>query len=126
MKRLWIGLGVLAVLLAMGLWVSAAMEWTHVVMVQQLQQASRAAMAEDWPAALEAAQQAQGHWNKHRRWIAAFADHTPMDEIEGSFAEMEVYAQDREKQHFAATCARLAQLAEAMGESHAVSWWNLL
>lgn len=126
MKRLWIGLGVLAALLTMGIWVSAAMEHAHAGMAQQLQQASGAAMAEDWPAALEAARQAHDSWKKQRHWIAAFADHTPMDEIEGLFAEMEVYARTGEKQHFAAICAHLAQLAEAMGESHAVSWWNLL
>ena len=126
MKRLWIGVGVLLVLLVLGIVVSGVMDAIHAPMAEQLQQAAQAAMAEDWPAALKAAARAQKNWKAQQRLVAAFADHTPMDEIEGLFAEMEIYAQAREKQHFAATCARLAQLAEAMGESHRVSWWNLL
>lgn len=126
MKRLWIGIIVLAVLLILGGAVSWAMDAIHISMAENLQQAAEAAMAEDWGAALQCAEKARESWKDHQHFVAAFADHTPMDELEGLFAELEIYAQAREQAHFAATCAHLAQLAQAMAESHSPTWWNFL
>ena len=126
MKRVWIGVAVLAVLLVAGTVIAWGMNAIHQPIARQLQQAGAAAMAEDWDTALREAAAARDAWNCGWRMTAAFADHTPMDEIDGLFAELEIYAQAREKEHFAATCAHLAQLAEAMAESHSPTWWNFL
>ena len=126
MKRLQIGIGVLLVLLISGITVSWFMANMHRPLARQLQQAAQAAMAEDWPSALAQAGNARQSWVDRQHLVAAFADHTPMDALEGLFAELEIYAQAREKEHFAATCVQLAQLAEAMADSHSPTWWNLL
>lgn len=126
MNRLRIGILVLAALLILGVAVTWAMEAIHAPMTKHLQQAAQAAMKEDWTSALRYAGEAKQNWKQRQRFIAAFADHTPMDELEGLFAELEIYAQAREKEHFAATCAHLAQLTQAMAESHSPTWWNLL
>ena len=126
MKRLWIGTGVLTVLLVLGIAINIFMNTVHIPIGEQLQQAAQAAMAENWPEAQRLSSQARERWKTRQHWVAAFADHTPMDEMEGLFAEMEVYAQYEETQHFAAICAHLAQLSEAMCQSHSIFWWNLL
>lgn len=126
MNRLWIGILVLAVLLALGGAVSWAMDAIHTPMAENLQQAAEAAMAEDWGTALRCAEKARVSWKDRQRFIAAFADHTPMDELEGLFAELEIYARAREQEHFSATCTHLAQLVQAMAESHSPTWWNFL
>ena len=53
------------------------------------------------------------------------ANHTPMEEIDALFAEVEVYAAAREETDFAAGCAALSRKMEAMGQAHGASWWNL-
>ncbi len=126
MKRFWIGVGVLCMLLALGGGVAWGMEAIHDPLVTQLQQAQAAAAAEDWATATALSQSALQRWQTWHRFTAAFADHAPMDEIDSLFAELQVYAQARNEDHFAALCAQLAQLAHAMAESHSPNWWNLL
>ena len=58
-------------------------------------------------------------------WGTCFADHTPMEEIDALFAQVEVYAAAREETDFAAGCAALSRKVEAMGLAHGASWWNL-
>ena len=126
MRRFWIGVIVLGVLLVAGAVIAWGMDAVHQPIARQLQQAGTAAMAEDWDTALQDAAAARERWKRCWRFTAAFADHTPMDEVDGLFAELDIYAQSREQEHFAATCAHLAKLAEAMAESHSATWWNLL
>ena len=126
MKGFFIGVAVLAILLVTGAVIAWGMDAIHQPIAQQLQQAEQAALAEDWDTALREAAAARDAWDSGWRITAAFADHTPMDDIDGLFAELEIYAKAREKDHFAATCAHLAQLAEAMAKSHSPTWWNLL
>jgi hypothetical protein len=49
-----------------------------------------------------------------------------MEEMELSFARMELYAKAGETLAFASVCVELARQMEAMGEAHAIRWWNLL
>ncbi len=46
--------------------------------------------------------QAREAWGRSRHLGACFADHTPMEEIDALFAEVEVYAAAREETDFAA------------------------
>ncbi len=126
MKRFWIGVVILAVLLSGSFAISATMESIHRPIATQLEQAAQKALEDDWPAALELARQANDRWEKYHRFTAAFADHTPMDEMDTLLEELQVYAQTRENPHFSATCAHLCFMATAIAESHLLCWWNLL
>ena len=126
MGRFWFGLVTLLVLLALGLWVATAMNAVHQPMADLLERAAEAALEEDWATAEGLAMQAKGSWERHWRLTAAVADHSPMDELDGLFAQLPVFIREREVTHFASTCAQLAQLAQAMGDAHSLSWWNLL
>ncbi len=126
MKRLWIGISILALLLVCSYLIHASMAHIHTPIAQTLEQAANAALKEDWATAEQLAHTAAARWSRYHRFTAAFADHTPMDELDGLFAQLPVYAQQRENPHFSATCKQLSFLAAAMAESHRLSWWNLL
>lgn len=126
MKRFWIGISILAVLLVSGWLVQRGMDAIHRPIADDLEQAAQAALDEDWETALSLAQRAHARWEKYHHFTAAFADHNPMDDLDGLFAELEIFAQEREMPHFAAVCLHLQQLADAMAESHGINWWNLL
>ena len=126
MKRLILGITVLSLLLAMGIAVSVLFHIAHRPSSHALSQAAQAAQAEDWATAHASFASAQTRWHRYHPFSAAFADHAPMDEIDSTFAQLAVYAQQEDSRQFAALCARLAELVEAMADSHRLAWWTLL
>ena len=126
MKRIWIGLGLLIALLAAGIWVAESMEDIHNPCASDLRRASALALEEDWSKAEALTKRARDSWEKKWHTTASFADHEPMDEIDGMFAELKVYAKVKDEVAYSGTCAHLAELMEAMGHAHAFNWWNLL
>lgn len=126
MKRFWIGVGLLGVLLVAGIWVMVATNRIQMPISDLLAEAAEECLEGDFTEGIQLARQAQLQWRQHWQAIAAGANHQPMDEIDGLFAQMEVYARERQTMAFASCCARLSELVEAMGESHSLKWWNLL
>ena len=69
---------------------------------------------------------ARAQWEKGRPLRAVLGDHTPMEEIDDLFAELKIYGAAGEKTEFARTCSALSSRVQAMGEAHALHWWNVL
>ena len=109
MKRLWVGIILLLILLAGTMAVTVAMDHIYAPMVEALEAGD-----------LEAAEERYGRW---RDLTAAFADHGPMEEMDSLFARAEVCGDAQERK---ALCAELAQRARAMSNAHSPTWWNLL
>lgn len=126
MKRIWLGLGILTLFLALGIWSSYGMNTLHTPLAHNLESAAKSALSGDFDAGKEKAQKAKEQWEKQWNPSAILADHTPMDEIDGHFARMEVYAQTENTEAFAATCQQLAKLITATAEAHSFTWWNIL
>ena len=126
MKRLWVGVGLLLFLLGIGVFTAVSMRRVHAPVSELLAQASQAAMEEDWESAASLSGEAESKWQNHWRATASVADHEPMEEIDSLFAELKVYLQTREDVHFAACCQNLSKLTKAVGEAHAINWWNLM
>ena len=125
-KRFYQGIGLLAILLALSVFVTWGMNRLHTPAEQQLQEASRLALQGDTQQALSLARQAHAHWEDTRTLTAAVADHSPMDDVDVLFSEMEVYAAAEEIPHFAACCLQLSDLLRSMYEAHSFTWWNVL
>lgn len=125
-RRFWLGVGILTVFLALGLWVTKSMSNVHEPVAQALEQAAQAALDGDLQTGISLADTAKNTWQAHWNGTAAVADHEPMEQIDGLFAQLETYATAGESANFAAYCARLSQLIEAMGDAHDLNWWNLL
>ncbi len=125
-KRFWLGVGVLAVLLAVSITVTAAMKAIHEPAAEEFRQAARIALEGDLPTAAARGRHARDRWQKNRKFTACVADHAPMDTVEDLLAEMEVFAEAEDPEHFAAACARLAAAVKAMSDAHSPAWWNML
>ena len=126
MARFWIGVGLLALFLGLGLWVTAEMDRVCAPMADTLSQAAEEALQGNVEKARDLMDMAKGRWERYRKAVASVADHAPMDEIEGLFAKAGAYAKGNRAVELAAVCARLSELVEAMGEAHGLGWWNLL
>ena len=126
MKRFWIGLGVLAVILALGILLNLWMGKLHSDLARQLDRAGTLAQEEQWEQAGQVARQAYARWQERRHLLAAVVDHEPLEEMERLFSQLWVYRQRHWVTEFAATGLQLARQAEAIGDSHILAWWNLL
>lgn len=126
MKRIWIGVGLLAVLLAGGLWIAGAMENAHEPGASDLRRASELALDGDWLKAEALVERARESWEEKWRITASFSDHEPMDTIDGVFAQLKIYARAQDTVSYAAACADLAEQLRSMSQAHALNWWNLM
>ena len=126
MKRLWIGVGFLVVMLTLAIFLTALFDRIHTPLSEDLQKAADLAMVQDWEKATALTRQARADWLEHRELIAAVADHEPLEKMEYLLGELEVYAQMRRTADFSAVCVELAALADAMLESQSLTWWNFL
>ena len=126
MRRIWIGIILLGVLLAGGLWISDFMAQNHSPMAQDLHRAGELAEMDQWELAQAYARRAQDRWEEKWPVTASVADHEPMDEIDALFAQLEIFSQSRDATAYRAVCAHLGSLLEAISQSHSITWWNLM
>lgn len=126
MGRLWIGIGILFIMLAMAiglLWGSRVFfeDFSH-----NLEQAGQLALSGNWASAGEKAAKSRAQWEKYRHFWSAFTDHAPMEQMQELFSWLEVYGQKQLEVDYATVCNSLVQVAEAIDESHSLKWWSVL
>lgn len=125
-RRFYLGLGILVLFLGLGLFVSFGLARIHEPVAESFSYAARQALDGNLSEGIELAQRAEDRWQRFRKATASVADHTPMDEIESLIAEMEVFAQAQDAEHFAACCAQLARMVQSVAEAHDPGWENIL
>ena len=125
MIRSWIGFILLVVLLLGCLLVTKTMVDIHDPLESRLIQAGQAAMEGSWAHAQELFRQAEEDWEEHAHFRGCFADHTPVEEIDASFAMLRTYCAARDAVTFAGGCRSLARQVAAVGEAHELVFWNL-
>lgn len=123
MKRLWLGVGLLLALLALGIAATVTMGRICAPVGQTLTRAGEAARVGELEQAEKLCRQAKARWETYRTLSAAVTDHAPMEEIDGMFAALSVC---RDETCYAEYCARLTAMVEAVAEAQAVNWWNIL
>ena len=126
MIRSWIGFVLLVVLLLGCLLVTKTMVDIHDPLESRLIQAGQAATEGSWAQAQKLFRQAEEDWEEHAHFRGCFADHTPVEEIDASFAMLRTYCAARDAVTFAGGCRSLARQVAAVGEAHELTWWNLL
>ena len=124
-KHFYWGLGILLVLLCLCLAIGWGMRATHTKTMEQLEQAAQLALEEQEAPAFILARQAHSHWEQTRNLTAMVADHSPMDEVDMLFEEMETYAKAKELPHFAACCNQLRSQLQSIYEAHLGTIWNI-
>ena len=126
MGRGWFGFGVLIVFLVLCFIAGIAMDNAHTPTEQLLQQAAEKTLSGDFDGGISLGLQAKSRWDRHWNGTATVADHSPMDEVDALFAEMEIYARAGEQPHFAACCKQLASRIHSFADVHRFIWWNML
>lgn len=123
MRRLWVGVVSLLVLLIIGSVLTTVFSAIHSPLSETLEQAAVWAESGDLTKAKLAVADAQEQWMACRNFSAAILDHRLLEEMEELFAQLRFAQQPDE---IAALCARLASRASEMAESQSITWWNLL
>ncbi len=126
MNRLWIGIGILVILLAMGIGMLCISRNFYEEFADGLEQAGELALAGNWSAAGEKAAQSKEKWERYRRFWSSFSDHEPVEQMQALFSQLELYKERQREVDFAAVCRNLVHLAEAIDESHSLRWWSIL
>ena len=126
MGRGWLGAGLLALCLVLGIVLSVAADKTCLPTEKLLEQAAEKTLTGDFEGGIALGEEAKQRWQTHWNAIAAVADHEPMDEVDALFAQMEVYVGAGEQPHFAACCQELARRIHSFADVHRFTWWNIL
>lgn len=126
MKRCRLGAGLLVGLLAIGL---IATFWTHrrfTELSRDIQLAGEAASLLDWERAEDLTRKAKEHWQSGWALSAALTDHEPLEQIDGLFAQLEIYAREKDSLSYSVLCARLCREIAAIAEAQSPGLWNIL
>ena len=126
MKRSIAGFALIGLLLAGGLLSSRWLVRSHVPMGQRMEQAAAYALKEDWTKANALVREVKDNWEKKWNLTACFADHGPMEEIDGLLAQLDAFSAEEEGTAFAAVCMELSREIKAIGDAHDLTWWNLM
>lgn len=126
MKRIWFGIGLMVFLLILCLCSSFLMERICLSQSQALDHAAAAASNGDWLTARRLIAQSKLEWDRRQLLFAALYDHGPIDQIEGLFAQLEVFSESRKTASFESTCVYLARQLESLGRSHSFNFSNFL
>ena len=117
MTRFRIGAGLLLVLLVLCFWSQVRMTKLQKPIAALVLQAETSAAGEDWPGAAGSISRAREEWEDHRTFVAALADHQPLEDIECLFAMLEAYAREQDETEFQAACADLSRRILAVKEA---------
>ena len=123
MKRVWIGVAFLLVLLAVGL---VVMQMTDRHLGEISHALTQAAETQTWEQAVKLAKEAKQDWKNKKKLITALTDRNAIDGVEELFTCLEVYQHRKAETEHAVTCAKLAKAIHALEENHRLAWYNLL
>lgn len=126
MKRLWIGLGLLLLLLAAGVCSTLAMENFHHSLSRRLESTAAAALDEDWEQTALLLRQCRRRWLRYRNLVATGASHESIEEIDSLHAQLTIYFHRRDSLGFSLCCTAIQYRTAALGEAQSINWWNLL
>ena len=121
-----VGIALLILLLLSGLLSSWYMEWRNTQIAQELDNSAWLALSGQWQKARDTADAAKEQWEQSWDLWATLSDHTPMEEINSLFGELEIYGAAGERTDFARGCAVLASRLTAMANANKFCWWNVL
>ena len=124
--RTVIGVVLLVVLLIGGILSAGGMDRHNQDIAARLEAAAEQALAGDMVQAGGTAREAQEAWESGWNVCAAFTDHSPMEQIDGGFARLQLYEKIQDATAFAGICVELSKQVQAVGDAHGAEWWNIL
>ena len=125
MTRGWLGAGILVLFLILSFLTGGLMDNAHTPTGELLDSAAEKTLAGEFETAVALGLAAKARWDRQWNGTATVADHSPMDDVDALFSEMEIYARTGEEPHFAACCRELARRIHAVADAHRFTWRNV-
>lgn len=126
MKRFVVGLALLLVLPVLGGITAGSLLSFQESLTAQLAAADTAAQAEDWQQAEARISQCRSRWQQRKDALAALSSHSPMEEVDCLFAQLDFYLQCRDARSFCLCCRILDSRLRALEEAQRFNLQNLL
>lgn len=126
MKRGWLAVALLGLMVALSLWHVSTLGNLTGALNEELRRAESLAERGDWAAAAQVTQAASERWNGRSFYLHTTLDHKTADDIAVSFAETLEFLQWQEAGEYSAANARLMEQLRLLGEMEKPSLENLL
>ena len=126
MNRLWIGIAIMILFLAMGLGLLWGSNTFFQSFSRDMEQISAHALGANWADADKLLEKCQQKWETYRHFWASFTDHAPMEQMDTLLSQLDVYRRRQLGVEFAVVCNNISHLAQAIDESHSLCWWSVL
>ena len=126
MKKLWLGLGLLAALLSLGLGSLGLLTARSARAEAGLALAAEAAEAGDMALARAYAAQVRQYWQTAVPAVDAVTSHEETDEIQRCLSELLAEARSGRREEFLTLCARLRTMTAHLAEMERPRWYNIL
>ena len=126
MRRTWVGIVLLALLLILGIFSVLGIHGPLDAIADGLETASTLALSGSVADGAEAVREALRLWISVRNAIAAFTDHDPLERIDAGFTLLELYTAMEDNRNFSVVCLELSMQIRAVGDAHSIRWWNIL
>ncbi len=126
MKRLWIAVAILLVMLGSTLGNSWYIDRTVSAFLEQLTAAHDQAAADNWEGAAQLTRQVVDHWQHHDFYFHATLPHKDIDQIHLTFQEVEEYLELEEADQYNAASARLITQLSLLAEMEQLNLKNIL
>lgn len=126
MKRGWLAVALLAAMLGLASWHTAALGSLTGELSETLRRAEELAEREDWEGSAALTRAALERWNSKHFYLHATLEHELTDDIAVSFAETMEFIECREAGEYSAANARLMEQLELLGEMERPLPENLL
>lgn len=126
MKYLSIGIGILAVLLAVcifsSVWVAKSVETAQAALSEAVQALNRG----DLDAAMLRGEDAATQWNRHANVFGVFLSHEEIDEISVGFSNLRAYADNGASEDYRVCCAELLFRLSHIAQMDIPFYYNFL
>ena len=126
MRRLWIAVTILLVMLGGTLANSYCLNNIINGYTQQLTEAHRLAETDDWNSASKLTAQVTERWHKHDFYFHVMLPHRDIDDIHLTFQEVEEYLKLEESDQYNAANAKLIAQLELLAEMERLNLKNIL
>ncbi|MBO5727534.1 MAG: DUF4363 family protein [Oscillospiraceae bacterium] len=126
MKRLWIAVAILLVMLGSTLGNSWYIDRTVSDFLNQLSAAHKQASTDNWERATQLTRQVVDHWQHHDFYFHVMLPHDDIDQIHLTFQEVEEYLELEEADQYNAASARLITQLGLLAEMEQLNLKNIL
>ncbi len=122
MRKLWLGLSILGVLLILCIGELSILNRQNCQITALLEQAFHADMEEAETISLRAKQ----CWEKSVSFIDTVMSHEETDEIRREFSDLLIFAREKSREDYLASCGRLLVMIQHLTEMERPLWQNIL